>query len=84
MMDIFKTVPSVRIGLAHTVSKAVLAVHAYRQARSERIQLLTMSDRDLRDIGMSRIDALREAQKTLWRLLPVRPGSGDWGPMGCC
>ncbi len=35
---------------------------AYRQARQERAQLLAMSDRDLHDIGLSRIDAIQAAQ----------------------
>jgi uncharacterized protein YjiS (DUF1127 family) len=38
----------------------------WRRAR-ERRELLRMSDRDLRDIALTRIDALREATKPFWR-----------------
>jgi uncharacterized protein YjiS (DUF1127 family) len=36
---------------------------AYRQARRERAQLLALGDRELRDIGISRVDAVHEATK---------------------
>jgi len=39
----------------------------YRQMRRERAQLLALSDRELRDIGLSRYDALHEARKPFWR-----------------
>lgn len=39
----------------------------YRQARRERSQLLSLGERDLHDIGISRIDALRIANKPLWQ-----------------
>ena len=49
-----------------------------RQAARERRQLLALSDRDLHDIGISRIDALQEAEKPLWREVFVshRPWKG--------
>jgi uncharacterized protein YjiS (DUF1127 family) len=39
------------------------------RASEERAQLLTLSERELRDIGINRIDAIREAEKPLrrWR-----------------
>jgi uncharacterized protein YjiS (DUF1127 family) len=42
-------------------------VTAWLQRRRERAELLAMSERDLRDIGITRCDALREAAKPLWR-----------------
>jgi uncharacterized protein YjiS (DUF1127 family) len=39
----------------------------YRRARQERNQLLGLGDRELRDIGMSRVDAVREAGRSLWQ-----------------
>jgi uncharacterized protein YjiS (DUF1127 family) len=39
----------------------------YRQVQRERAQLRALSDRELRDIGISRYDALREARKPFWR-----------------
>ncbi|HTO84294.1 MAG TPA: DUF1127 domain-containing protein [Methylomirabilota bacterium] len=74
-MDI-KTVPLARGELARAMSKAASFVHAYREARLERTQLLTMSDRELRDIGMSRIDALRAAAKPLWQFPPPVHSAG--------
>jgi len=41
--------------------------HAMRQASRERAQLLALSERDLRDIGITRMDALRAANQPLWR-----------------
>jgi len=40
---------------------------AYRQQHRERRQLLALSDRELRDIGISRIDAVRAADRPFWR-----------------
>jgi uncharacterized protein YjiS (DUF1127 family) len=42
-------------------------VRRLRRAAEERQQLWRMSDHDLHDIGISRIDAIREAGKPLWR-----------------
>ena len=39
----------------------------YRQIQSERMQLLALTDRELRDIGISRYDAHKEAEKPFWR-----------------
>lgn len=39
----------------------------YRCRRRERAQLLAMGERERRDIGISRYDALREAGKPFWR-----------------
>jgi uncharacterized protein YjiS (DUF1127 family) len=38
----------------------------HRRAQ-ERQELTAMDERDLRDIGLSRLDALREANKPFWR-----------------
>jgi uncharacterized protein YjiS (DUF1127 family) len=39
----------------------------WRQRAYERRALLSLSDRELRDIGITRLDALREAEKPIWR-----------------
>ncbi len=39
----------------------------WRERARERRQLLTMTSRELRDIGLSNVDAWREANKPLWR-----------------
>lgn len=54
------------------LSGAWLAVEAierlacYRRALRERAQLLGLNDRELRDIGISRVDAIREADRPAW------------------
>ncbi len=42
------------------------AVRDLRRAAVERSQLLSLSERELRDIGISRVDAIREANRPLW------------------
>lgn len=42
-------------------------LRAMRQASQERAQLLALSERDLHDIGITRLDALRMANQPLWR-----------------
>lgn len=58
-------------GLARAVGAALLrpleiAMQWQDRAR-ERRQLLQMSDRLLKDIGISRVDAVHEADKPFWR-----------------
>ncbi|QCO14958.1 DUF1127 domain-containing protein [Azospirillum brasilense] len=48
--------------------RALLAWIAHlRDQRRQREALLSLSDRELRDIGITRYDAVTEAQKPLWR-----------------
>ena len=56
-----------RAGLRQAVVRVIDAAVHLRQAATERRQLLALNDRDLQDIGISRVDALREAEKPLWR-----------------
>ncbi len=42
-------------------------IQCYRRLRRERAQLLALSDRELGDVGISRVDAMREASRPLWR-----------------
>ena len=46
---------------------AIVAWRAYAQVRLARRQLLAMSERELRDIGINRLEALREAERPVWR-----------------
>ncbi len=39
----------------------------WRRRARDRYALLAMSERDLRDIGVTRFDAAREAAKPFWR-----------------
>lgn len=53
--------------LAAGLRLAVARLRTWRERARERRQLLAMDDRALRDIGISRVDALREANKPVWR-----------------
>ncbi|MCB1884343.1 MAG: DUF1127 domain-containing protein [Geminicoccaceae bacterium] len=43
-----------------------------RQVARERRRLGALSDRDLRDMGIDRLDARREAERGFWDLPPER------------
>ena len=49
------------------LSAATDLVFAWQDRAQQRRQLATMDDRLLRDIGISRLDALHEANKPFWR-----------------
>jgi uncharacterized protein YjiS (DUF1127 family) len=51
----------------------------YRRARRERAQLLGLGERDLRDLGISRVDAIREANKSWWGTCAHRTFDFDLG-----
>jgi len=61
------TVPALLVlSLSWLAVSALERWRCYRRARQERAQLLSFGDRDLRDIGLSRVDALRQANRSLW------------------
>lgn len=47
--------------------EVVEGLQCYRRARRERAQLLAMGERELRDLGLSRVDAVRYAAQSPWR-----------------
>lgn len=47
-------------------------LQAYLELRRERAQLLALTERQRRDIGITRLDAVSEARKPLWRDLRRR------------
>lgn len=49
------------IGFAGWLADVLTRISCYRRLRQERDQLLAMGERDLRDIGISRVDAFRIA-----------------------
>lgn len=49
------------------ISRTWSTIARMRQRRRERRQLAELDDRLLRDIGVERTDALREARKPFWR-----------------
>ncbi len=54
------------LGVAWLAVEAVERFQCYRRARRERDQLLGLNERELRDIGISRVDAWREADRSPW------------------
>ena len=67
------TLPSSSAGprLSAVVSDALIValngLMRWRERARERRQLLAMTDRELRDIAITRVDAWREANKPLWK-----------------
>jgi uncharacterized protein YjiS (DUF1127 family) len=45
----------------------IALLRLWRQRSEQRRELAALSDRTLRDIGITRLDAVREAQKPFWR-----------------
>jgi uncharacterized protein YjiS (DUF1127 family) len=50
-----------------SLTRIVIAVQRWRERARERQHLLRMTPRELQDIGLSNVDAWREANKPLWR-----------------
>ena len=48
------------------LSGLVAAVLRWREVRRQRLALLELSDHLLKDIGISRVDAVREAGRPFW------------------
>lgn len=57
----FGDAPKTEVSLAARFS-------AWRHRARERAELARMSDRELQDIGLTRLDAVREYQKPFWQL----------------
>ncbi len=57
----FGDAPKAQFSLANLFS-------AWRHRAKERAELARMSERELQDIGLTRLDAVREYQKPFWRL----------------
>jgi uncharacterized protein YjiS (DUF1127 family) len=53
--------------LRTALNRAVSAVRRWWQWRTERWELLSMDERELRDIGLTRTDARRLAGQPMWR-----------------
>lgn len=59
--------------LARQVERAITALLRWRELARQRRALLRMDDHMLKDIGLSRADALREAERPFWD-----DGSESW------
>lgn len=53
--------------VAWAAVEVIERLQCYRRARRERAQLLNMGERELRDLGLSRVDAVRYAAEAAWR-----------------
>jgi uncharacterized protein YjiS (DUF1127 family) len=53
--------------LHHVLVRMASAVSEWRRRSRDRRELAAMSDRSLRDIGLTRYDATYEASKPFWR-----------------
>ncbi len=56
-----------RAAMANRLRAVVARLLHYRRMSRERAQLLALTERERRDIGISRLDAIREAQRPFWR-----------------
>lgn len=52
--------------------RSLAYLKAYRELQRERTQLLDLTERQRRDIGITRLDAVREARRPFWRYLRRR------------
>jgi len=70
MSAAFSDLPRPALRRRRGIPRAALWVELFEtwlRRRRERAQLLTLSEREVHDIGITRCDALREAEKPLWR-----------------
>jgi uncharacterized protein YjiS (DUF1127 family) len=67
--------PSALASLNRLAAQGLAVVGAWLELRRERNQLLALADRELHDIGISRVDAVSAAQRSLWREALARVGS---------
>lgn len=49
------------------LARAVSLVHAWQERAAMRYRLMELDERMLKDIGLSRADALSEGEKPFWR-----------------
>jgi uncharacterized protein YjiS (DUF1127 family) len=49
------------------LARSAAIVRSWRDRARQRDQLQRLTDRDLRDIGISRLDAVAESRKPFWR-----------------
>ena len=52
--------------LAKIAGRAIAVLYAWQERASTRHRLMTLDDRMLKDIGLSRADAEREGRKPFW------------------
>ncbi len=60
-----------RFSIAQLRCQLRLQLHQYRHYRRSRRQLLTLDDRLLEDIGITRAQAAQEGHKAFWKHTPL-------------
>jgi uncharacterized protein YjiS (DUF1127 family) len=55
-------------GIVRTVAVVVERFYAWQDRARERANLMTLDDRALKDIGLTRCDVAEIAQKPFWRV----------------
>lgn len=58
-----------------SITNFLARVRAWQEVSWQRKELLGLSDRQLKDIGISRVDAQREADRPFWDLGQTRDSS---------
>ncbi len=53
--------------IMEVLARSAAIVRSWRDRARQRDQLQRLTDRDLRDIGISRLDAVAESRKPFWR-----------------
>jgi len=60
-----RAIPAIRP--ASALTRAVVALLDWNDRHRQRRMLLEMDERSLRDVGLTRTDAMHEADKPFWR-----------------
>ncbi len=61
--------------LMRSINKVWATVKAWQEVSWQRRELINLSDHQLKDIGISRADAQREANRHFWDIGPARDSS---------
>jgi uncharacterized protein YjiS (DUF1127 family) len=69
-----------RRGIQGLVEIGVMRLLRWQEVARQRRALLASSDDMLKDIGISRAEAEREARRPFWSEIPARTGDADLSP----
>jgi uncharacterized protein YjiS (DUF1127 family) len=69
-----------RRGIQGLAEIGVMRLLRWQEVARQRRALLALSDAMLKDIGISRADAEREARRPFWSEIPARTGDADLSP----
>ena len=69
-----------RRGIQGLVAIGVMRLLRWQEVARQRRALLALSDSMLKDIGIGRAEAEREARRPFWSDIPARTGDADLSP----